>query len=124
VESFEEAWMKRMDTNCDKRRPVGRVVGSFRSQKLAWTDRETGQGLEIETFAAAAVVRELEPLGFTARSAGLSDDDPPGGGERALGAGRMVLSEGPCALARGASVPPRATLRARLSPEEFLSGTS
>ena len=25
MESFEEAWMKRMDTNCDKRRPVGRV---------------------------------------------------------------------------------------------------
>ena len=121
--------MKRMDTNCDKRRPVGRV-SRLEKPTLPGVDavgleEESHDGLgEIDAFGPEDILRELEPLGFTARSAGLSDDDPPGGGERALGAGRMVLSEGPCALARGASVPPRATLRARLSPEEFLSGTS
>ena len=113
--------MKRMDQDNDRRRPVGRVIGVFRSQKLDWTDPQTGQRLELDAFGPEAVLRELEPLGFRI----LCDDDPPGGGERTLGAnGQVALPDGAPALARGTSVPPPTTFDVRLSPPEFLSRPS
>jgi hypothetical protein len=113
--------MKRMDARGDQHRPVGRVIGSFRSRKLGWTDEETGQDLELDAFGPESLLRALEPLGFET----LSEDDPPGGGERALGADRMVHPDEPSDPARGASDPSlQSYFHARLSPEEFLSGPS